>query len=184
MISSLVFSHGTNSKFLISIASPGSGDGDVCLIWNVETGAHEIATSSVTSCIAASPDGKHFACATSQTLTLLAIKTKRVVKTLLAVSRIMAIAFSHDGAAIACGTERGTVQVWHLLDRALICNVGLALMQVELAPYVALDVIDFLLADGNNLCESFETHTASYHMEKISSINALQRHVKKFAMQL
>ena len=65
-------------------------------------------------------------------------------------------------------------QPWFFSDNVLLCNIALALLECNVAPYVALDIIDFYAAGiDSNL--RFETAAAHDHYKKIRRIEAIQR---------
>jgi hypothetical protein len=52
----------------------------------------------------------------------------------------------------------------------MLAPAALALLEMRVAPYVVLDILDFWLAES-----SFEAESAFLHLRKISLIERLQR---------
>jgi len=62
----------------------------------------------------------------------------------------------------------------HISD-TVVCRVAEALLQANVAPYVALDIVDLLVAGSNTFRLPFEQASAHHHYRKIKRIEQIQR---------
>jgi WD40 repeat protein len=86
---------------------------------------------------------------------------------------------SSSSPSLACEANGG-IQIIQLVPVRWLCAVALALLESTMAPYVLLDVIDFLLAGNPNYgSTSFDTESAFYHHRKISLIERVQKRLNK-----
>lgn len=77
---------------------------------------------------------------------------------------------------LASGSADGNLYVWPLLNIEIICNASL-LLRLNVAPYVILDVANYLLATKNK--HNFNDQAEFLHFEKIEFIITLQKLYKK-----
>jgi hypothetical protein len=135
--------------------------------------------------VVVSPDGKYFALGTASGLVqYVNLKTGQCVETFSTKKphrnhrSIDALAFSPNGIYVASGGADHTVRIWPLIDIRLLHSVALALLQAGVAPYVVLDIVDFLLATTTGTCSSFSEATEHLHLFKITAITRLQQRIK------
>jgi WD40 repeat protein len=83
------------------------------------------------------------------------------------------VALSPDGKSILSTSHDHTIRIWPLFDRNRLAAPALALLQLGVAPYVVLDILDFIFCESSIDCESHY-----WHREKILLIERLQQKIK------
>jgi len=84
-----------------------------------------------------------------------------------------AISSKTDYIAIMPYEPHEATYIGRLTDTRQHCNIGLALLQRGVAPYVALDIIDLMTASADSM--SYHGQSAFYHFEKIKMIEQIQK---------
>jgi hypothetical protein len=91
------------------------------------------------------------------------------------------LAFSPDGTVLASVlNDRYNdthVQLWQLIDKAWLRRVALILLRANVAPYVALDIVDFVGADA--AITSLADESTFMHLEKINCITRVQQRLQQ-----
>lgn len=90
-----------------------------------------------------------------------------------------AFAFATDSTTLAYG-DGHIVRVCRLISLELLCGAGKSLRQAGVAPYVVLDVIEFLNARAARC--SFRQESAFLHFRKMSTLAAMQKALLKKAV--
>lgn len=150
-------------------------------VWSTETDARidyldQCPFESVNT-VSYSPDGKTLASDnnTSRTVLLWSLEMCKRVRCLPThTSAVCAATFSPNGKTLASCSGDATVCVCSLLDYDALCRAS-PLLRAAVAPYVVLDVINFLVAQKVMPQLSFCLESAFLHSEKIFFLEALQK---------
>ena len=82
------------------------------------------------------------------------------------------VVFSPNGRTVASCSNDASIRVWVLLESKRFCAIGLALLERDVAPYVALDIADLLFAES--VCTTFTIWSQFMHFDKITMLAQLQ----------
>jgi hypothetical protein len=66
-----------------------------------------------------------------------------------------------------------------LLNLTWLCDMALLLFEVDVAPYVAIDIIDMLLGLDSVCGLDFATASNQNHFKKIKTVEAVQRRLRE-----
>jgi WD40 repeat protein len=96
------------------------------------------------------------------------VKSARLIKHLPVPKELMCSAFGRDSSTIyVAAPDRISLRACCLLDRVFIAQRAFALLESAVAPYVTLDIVDFLLAVKT---KSFQDESTFGHYKKIQLI--------------
>ena len=103
------------------------------------------------------------------------VDTGATVMTIDAGAHAQHLTWSHSGTRLAWAGLEGIVIVATLVDSRWFCATALALLQRDVAPYVVLDILDFLtMATITAATASFAATSTLYHYMKYVWLTQLQ----------
>jgi WD40 repeat protein len=132
-----------------------------------------------------SNDGKYYSVTTADgdsigcSASVFDMQTNQCISTMHGHSRaVRSIVFSLCGNSVATTSDDKTIAIWSLIDFVGLCQIVLPMLESGVAPYVALDIVDFLLAAAATHA-SFASRSEFMHFRKISVVDALRQRMKE-----
>jgi WD40 repeat protein len=124
---------------------------------------------------AIAPNRKYMASHAGREICIWQVDTGAPVMTIDADAHVQHLTWSHSGTRLAWAGLEGIVIMATLVDSRWFCAMALALLQRDVAPYVVLDILDFLMTVTNTaISASFAATSTLYHYMKYVWLTQLQ----------